>query len=166
MIVVADTTPLNYLVLLGLSDALRQMYGRVIVPEAVFTEMLRSEAPESVRRWAAAPPEWIEKVHVSELDATLPQNLGAGEREAISLALAIGADVVLMDEQIGRREAEARHLKVAGTFGILFQVSMSGTLDFPAAVQKLGELGFHASPKLEALMLARYEEAKRNGFRR
>ncbi|WP_089406642.1 hypothetical protein [Granulicella rosea] len=165
MIVVADTTPLNYLILLGFSDALREIYGRVLVPHAVLKEMLRPEAPEAVRRWAMSPPSWIEEVHVGKLDPSLPSGLGAGEREAISFALVIGADVVLIDEQLGRRQAEMRNLKVAGTFGLLFEMSMRGVLDFPAAVRRLSELGFHASPQLEARMLARYDDAKRKGFR-
>ena len=102
MIVVADTSPLNYLILLGHSDALPAIYGRVLVPDAVLIEMQHPEAPAEVRIWALAPPAWLEKRHVQQLDASLAVELGAGEREAISLALEVKADVLLIDERAGR----------------------------------------------------------------
>ena|SRR5437763_1132581 len=128
MIVVADTSPLNYLIRLGRPDVLREIYGRVLVPRAVLTEMLHPEAPTEVRAWALASPSWLEATHVQHLDASLGPELGAGEREAISLALEIRADVLLIDERTGRREAEARHIAVAGTLAVLLQASMRGYL--------------------------------------
>jgi hypothetical protein len=45
MIVIADTTPINYLLLLGRAEALQQLYGRVIVPAAVLAELQVQAAP-------------------------------------------------------------------------------------------------------------------------
>jgi hypothetical protein len=87
MIVVADTSPLNYLIRLGRPDVLREIYGRVLVPHAVLMEMQHPEAPAEVRAWASAAPAWLEAMQVRQLDASLAAELGAGEREAISLAL-------------------------------------------------------------------------------
>jgi len=42
MIVVADTSPLNYLIRLGRPYVLREIYGRVLVPRAVLVEMQRT----------------------------------------------------------------------------------------------------------------------------
>ena len=89
MIVVADTSPLNYLIRLGHPDVLREIYGRVVVPYAVLIEMQHPEAPEEVRAWASAPPAWLEAIQVRQLDESLAAELGAGEREAISLALEV-----------------------------------------------------------------------------
>jgi len=161
MIVVADTSPLNYLIRLGHPDVLREVYGRVLVPRAVLIEMQHPESPPDVRAWASAPPAWLEAMQVRQLDASLALELGDGAREAISLALAVRADVLLIDERIGRREAEARHIQVAGTLAVLLQASLRGYLDLPEALKQLRQYGFRASRPIEALMLARYEQAKK-----
>jgi predicted nucleic acid-binding protein len=49
MIVVADTTPINYLILIGEIEVLPELYGQVIIPHAVCEELLRSRAPGAVR---------------------------------------------------------------------------------------------------------------------
>ena len=161
MIVVADTSPLNYLIRLGRPDVLREIYGRVLVPRAVLIEMQHSEAPPEVRAWASAPPSWLEAMHVQQLDASLAPELGPGEREAISLALEVRADVLLIDERVGRREAEVRHIAVAGTLAVLLQASLRGYFDLPEALRQLRQCGFRASRPIEALMLARYEQGKK-----
>jgi predicted nucleic acid-binding protein len=56
MIVVADTSPLNYLVLLGHINILAYIYAEVLVPQTVLDELQDSDAPAEVRTWAAAPP--------------------------------------------------------------------------------------------------------------
>jgi predicted nucleic acid-binding protein len=94
MIVVADTSPLNYLIRLGRPEVLREIYGRVLVPRAVLTEMQHPEAPPDVCEWASAPPSWLEATEVQQLDESLASELGPGEREAISLALQVRADVL------------------------------------------------------------------------
>ncbi len=160
MIVVADTSPLNYLIRLGHPDVLREIYGRVLVPHAVLIEMQHPEAPSEVQAWASAPPAWLEEKQVRQLDGTLASELGAGEREAISLALEVNADVLLIDERAGRQEAEARQLEVAGTLAVLLQASLRGYFDFPEALRQLRQYGFRVSRAVEATMLARYERAK------
>jgi predicted nucleic acid-binding protein len=160
MIVVADTSRLNYLIRLGRPDVLQAIFGRVLVPHAVLMEMQHPEAPPEVSAWAVAPPAWLEPIQVQRLDASLAVELGAGEREAISLALEVHADVLLIDERAGRREAEARHIAVAGTLAVLLQASLRGYFDLPEAMKRLRELGFRVSRPIEELMLARYEQAK------
>jgi predicted nucleic acid-binding protein len=161
VIVVADTSPLNYLIRLGYSNLLREIYGRVLVPHAVLIELQHPEAPSEVRAWASAPPAWLEEIWVQRVDTTLATDLGAGEREAISLALEVQADVLLIDERIGRQEAEARHIEVAGTLAVLLQASLSGYLNFPEVMTQLRQIGFRASQSIEASMLVRYERARK-----
>lgn len=160
MIVVADTSPLNYLIRLGHPDVLREIYGRVLVPHAVLMEMQHPDAPPEVRAWASAPPDWLEHKQVQQLDGTLASELGAGEREAISLALEVAADVLLIDERAGRQQAEARHIEVAGTLAVLLQASLRGYFDFSEALKQLRQHGFRVSRVVEATMLARYERLR------
>ena len=60
MIVVADTSPLSYLVLLGHIDILANIYAEVLVPQTVLAELQDSDAPAEVRAWVSAPPVWLQ----------------------------------------------------------------------------------------------------------
>ncbi len=162
MIVIADTSPLNYLIRLGQSDLLRNIYGRVLVPRAVLIELKHPEAPAEVRAWASVPHTWLEETQAQQLDTTLSPELGAGEREAISLALEVRADLLLIDERAGRREAEARHIAVAGTLAVLLQASIRGYIDFPETIKQLRRCGFRTSKPIEEFVMARYEQIKKD----
>jgi predicted nucleic acid-binding protein len=99
VLVVADTSPLNYLIRLDYVDVLQELFGRVLVPRAVLLEMQHPEAPLEMRAWAASPPSWLEQRHVEHVDSSLAAELGAGECEAISVALELKAEVLLIDER-------------------------------------------------------------------
>jgi predicted nucleic acid-binding protein len=103
MIVVAETTPLNYLILIGEIDVLAKLYGRVVIPQAVQEELMRSRAPASVRAWIESPPEWLEILSPTVSDTALAK-LDAGERDAIALAEELSADQLIVDELLGRRD--------------------------------------------------------------
>ncbi len=92
MIVIADTTPLNYLVLIGRVEILPQLYGRVLIPLAVWEEFQRPETPQAVRAWIARPPAWLQIHPVERTSDPAIENLGAGECEAIALAEELHAD--------------------------------------------------------------------------
>lgn len=100
MIVVSDTTPLNYLILIGQIDLLPHLYGQVIVPTAVAHELQHLRAPATVRAWMGSPPAWLEirDVDVAEEPGTL---LDAGELAALALAELLQANILLMDDRKG-----------------------------------------------------------------
>jgi predicted nucleic acid-binding protein len=154
MIVVADTSPINYLARTGYLWILPQLFGRVLLPNAVMAEMLHPQAPPEVRALAADPPSWLEVLAVSNLAVGLPPSLGEGECEAISLALEIGADVLLIDDFAGRKEAQSRRIAARGTLAVLLQASLREHLDFPTTLERLKQLGFRVSPALEKSLLA------------
>jgi hypothetical protein len=64
MIVVADTTPLNYLIVIGHSNVLPVLYGRVLIPEAVYQELQHPRTPAVVRDKIAGHPSWLKVRHV------------------------------------------------------------------------------------------------------
>lgn len=94
MIVVSDTTPLNYLILINVIDVLPKLYGAVMIPRAVWLEMSVPLAPASVRQFVAKAPIWCQVVNVTCSDQKIA-GLGTGESEAIHLARELGADLLL-----------------------------------------------------------------------
>jgi len=97
---------------------------------------------------------------VKQVDASIPAELGIGEREAISLALEIRAHLLLIDERAGRHEAKARNIAVAGTLAVLLEEDLRGYIDFPAAMKQPRQFGFRASESIEASIMAVYKQAK------
>jgi predicted nucleic acid-binding protein len=115
MLVIADTTPLRYLVALGQDGLLPALFGQILIPPAVADELHHPKAPAAVRAWIAAPPPWLQIRPTSlQPDAAL-QRLDPGEREALLLAQELRADLVLVDEREARAEAARRALSVMGT---------------------------------------------------
>lgn len=147
MIAVADTSPLNYLLLIGCADVLPQLYERVLIPQAVYDELRSAGAPEAVRSWATALPSWVE-TRASEAPVELNPELDAGEREAISLALEVRAAAVLLDERAGRRAALEHGLTITGTLGVLEEAARRGLVDLAEVVAQLRRTNFRASPAL------------------
>lgn len=105
MIVVADTSPINYLLLIDKVDVLPELYQNVLIPQRVYAELLEARAPTIVREWGENLPAWCRVMtHALRHDASL-SGLDAGEREAIQLALDLGIDTLLIDDVAGRRQA-------------------------------------------------------------
>ena len=156
MIVIADTTPLNYLVLTNLAEILPQLYGRVLIPRAVWEEFQRPETPEAVGAWVAQPPSWLEIRPVKRSTDPVIRDLGAGEREAIVLAEELHADLLIMDDRAARRAATQRNLIVIGTLGVLAEAAERGLVDFSDAVARLKRTTFYVSPEVLNPLLERY----------
>jgi predicted nucleic acid-binding protein len=153
MIVVADTSPINYLILIGEIEILTKMYGRVVIPRAVREELLRPSAPEMVRNWMSQMPVWLE-VHtpLNGQDASLAA-LDPGERDAIILAGELRADQLIVDDRQGRHEAEKRGIPVIGTLGVIREAATLGLLDLRTAVKRLEATSFHVAPEILTRLL-------------
>lgn len=87
MIVVADASPLNYLIRLACPDILREIYGRVMVPHAVLVEMQHAEAPSEVRAWASAPPHGLKRDRRYISMRVLLPSSGPGKGKQLALPL-------------------------------------------------------------------------------
>jgi predicted nucleic acid-binding protein len=155
MTVVADTTPLNYLVLIDEIDLLPALFENVLIPQAVFDELRHSQTSTKVRQWLARPPIWLEVCQI--VGPILPSfsYLDPGEREAIQLAMERGIDTVLIDETAGRIVAQRLQLGARGTLGILERGGRLGLTSFRPALAKLEQTKFRMSTALKAAFLAR-----------
>jgi len=162
-IVVADTGPPHYLVLIGAIELLPQLFGSVLIPEAVLDELTRPRTPEPVREWVRSRPTWLE-VRPAPPVADLPLRLlGAGERDAIALAHAVGAVLLLTDDRAAASAARTEGLATTGTLGVLLRSAEGGLVDLPAALGRLRGTNFRASPGLLDALLASYWAASDGG---
>ena len=96
MRVIAGTSPLHYLVLIDHPTILPALFRRVLIPPAVAEELQRPRTPAPVRAWMGSPPAWLEVRTPCQPLVITALPLGAGEREAISLAQDLRAELLLM----------------------------------------------------------------------
>jgi len=154
MIVVADTSPLNYLIQIDCEDLLPKLFGRILIPAGVMLELSHASAPAAVKAWLNRVPGWVEVCPASLTPDAGLASLGMGEREAIQLAEEHQADLLLMDERKGRREANRRGLKTTGTLGVLVSAGELRLIDPNRAYRRLLiETTFRTSLALEAQFL-------------
>jgi len=150
MIVVADASPLNYLIQLQCDEVLPRLYRRVYAPLAVIEELRHPAAPGGVVSWLAHIPEWIEIRTVASAPDLSLEALGPGEQQAIQLAQEQHADLLLIDERKGRLEATRRGIATTGTLGVLLAAGVKGLLDAESAYRRLlRETNFRATPQVE-----------------
>ena len=156
MLVVADTSPINYLILIQHELLLPALYTHVVIPPAVQQELQDPETPLAVRAWVAHPAAWFEIRPTRHIfSVTEMPDLGDGEREAIMLAQELQADFLVIDEEDGRREAHSRALTITGTLGVLERAAIRGLIDLPTALARLQATTFRARPALFQDLLAR-----------
>lgn len=159
MIVVADTTPLRHLIAIGKADLLRILYGTVIIPAAVWSELHAESTPDLVKTWLAAEPDWvnIRSPRETEDDDPWLSVLDQGERDALRLAIDLKADLLLMDDREGRACALSLHLPVTGTLGILERADTLHLLqNFEQTLADLESSGFYLSARLRDAAIERH----------
>jgi predicted nucleic acid-binding protein len=153
MIVIADTSPLNYLIVIGAADLLPFLYGSIHIAPACASELSAPGTPEGVRRWFENKPDWL--LVTAPQDTSDPRfvRLDIGEREAIALAVQLTADLVLIDERDGRAAARACGLTVVGTLRVLADAAAMGAVDLAEAFARLRSTTFRGDPRLMDLLL-------------
>jgi predicted nucleic acid-binding protein len=157
-VVVADATPLHYLILIDAVQILQRLFERIHVPSEIRDELTRKAAPPSVRTWMQQPPEWLIILPAPAEDPSLAA-LDPGERAAIAVAESISADLLLIDEREGATLARQRGLAVTGTLGVLDLASQAGLIDLRDAFARLQTTNFRYPPSLLEILLE--EERKR-----
>ncbi|WP_019503028.1 DUF3368 domain-containing protein [Pseudanabaena sp. PCC 6802] len=129
MIAVSDTSPINNLAAINQLHLLHQIYGTIIIPEAVYRELTDPNFPVAGAT-EVQTLDWIQTSVVRNriVVATLVNELDIGEAEAIALALEVHADWVLIDERRGRLLAASLKLRYTGILGILVEAKSQGLI--------------------------------------
>ena len=156
--VVSNTTPLISLLKLDRLDLLQSLYGQINIPEAVYKEI---EAGKSKGFYQdLSQIDWINIIQIkNELAVKYFIDLDAGEAEAIVLATELSADLIVLDEKLGRLHAKHADLKVTRTLGILTKAKIQGLVpELKPLLNELIEKGIWISERLKAEVLFKVEE--------
>ena len=149
MIVVSDTSPITALLSIRKIDLLRQLYDDVGIPSAVAQELLA---------YHDTLPDFIQTISVgnSPLLEQLKHRLDPGEAEAIVLAKDVHADLLLIDETLGREVARHERLPVIGLMGVLLIAKKRSLIASVCdLIERLEvEAGFYLSRRVKERILA------------
>jgi uncharacterized protein len=124
VIVISDTSAITNLAAIQHLQLLPQLYNQIIIPEAVYRELVDIDppVPGTIEIQAAS---WVEIRQVLNRDVVerlqRDVRLDLGESEAIALALELNADLLLIDERRGRAEADRLGIRITGVLGILVE---------------------------------------------
>jgi uncharacterized protein len=127
MLVVADTTPIHYLVLTGRDHVLPRLYREIVVPKQVLSELLHEGTPHSVFQWASSPPDWLQ---VRSGNPDLYPLLDPGEAAAARI----------MAQRLG--------FVTVGTIGILAAAHNAGLVNFDDSIRILRNTNFHLTDEI------------------
>lgn len=156
MIVISNTSPITNLAAVGQIDLLRQLYEKVIIPQAVYDELTSGsgEQPGSVEVQTLG---WVETRSVTDraLVVALQMELDDGEAEAVALAKELAADLLLLDERRGRATAARLDLRCIGLLGALIEAKQKGYVSAikPVLADLIEKAGFWISQPLYARVL-------------
>lgn len=158
MIVVSDTSPITNLSAIGQLDLLRQLYINLVIPTAVYNEMVEVDKPVPGGVEVQTLP-WIQTQTIVDSQRvieiqTRQDNIDLGEAEAIVLALELKADLLLMDERRGTF-ATSYGLNVTGLLGVLLQAKRGGLISTvkPLIDQLIEQADFRVSSQLYMTIL-------------
>lgn len=150
-VAVSDTSVLIGLHHLNLLNSLSFFYRQVLVPAPVRTEFLRRDDQRSrevalnvlTERGLFSP---CDDFDTPQVELYRLNKMEGAEAEALSQLHIRNADVLLIDERIGRRIAEREMSEVHGTLSVLARLHKLTIVDYWTAFDKLvSELNMHFS---------------------
>jgi predicted nucleic acid-binding protein len=151
MIVVSDTSAIINLAIIGRLDLLHQLYSEIVIPAAVYQEIVVQGAGKPGAVEVQTQP-WFKQQAVVDTAfvSQLRRDLDDGEAEAIVLAREMSADLLLIDDQAARLHAARLGLRFIGLLGVLLEGKKAGLL---ATVKQLlddliSQAGFRVRPSL------------------
>jgi uncharacterized protein len=151
--------PLIYLSVLGRLPLLQELFAEVLLPDAVYEEVVLQGhgLPGSNETKAGVEDGWLRRVAVQNralVDALLSE-LDIGEAEAIALARELGLQRILMDDRSCRAKARSMGLRVTGTIGVVLLARSNGIdVDLKHDLDLLIQHNFRISHELYEQLIA------------
>jgi predicted nucleic acid-binding protein len=155
-IVIVNSTPIIVLLGIGRLDILKSIYGEIIIPQAVYDEIVVKDAH------ALASYSWIIVRTISNTAAkeAFVSALHDGEVEVMLLAKELDAGLVIIDDGLARKHAKYLGLSVAGTMGVLLRAKENGDINtLKPVLDELLEKGFYISDDIYRKVLQLADEA-------
>ena len=147
--VIVNSTPIIALYEIDKLDLLRQMYGKIIIPKAVYMEV--SEKDDGLKETIDKFSDWINVVNLSsDADKVMYKaKLHDGEVEVMMLAKELNADLVIIDDYPARQTAKYLNLKLTGTVGVMLKAKQNGYIEeVMPIIYRMIEKGIYFSDKL------------------
>lgn len=151
--IVVDASPLILLCKGRLPHLLSQLFGEVLIPGAVWDEVLAGGAEDAAAQLLPGVA-WAQRVEIPTVDpAVALWNLGAGEAEVLSFARNLPHCRAMVDDAAARACAKTLNIPVLGTGGALVLAQRRGLIAAVApALEELRAAGFWLSEELEAAL--------------
>jgi len=126
MTIVSDSSIITNLLQVGQVEILPAVFGKILIPEAVFEELSILD----VQRQVVIQFSWLEICPIQDiaLVSELLQTIDIGESEAIVLAIETHAEYLLMDGRKGRGKAKEFGIQVTGLLGVLLKAKSNGII--------------------------------------
>jgi predicted nucleic acid-binding protein len=158
--IVCNTSPLILLAKIQRLDLLIQLYHELIIPKAVLNEISARSSEEANQILTLLKDGKLNLREASKAAVEgLPEDLGPGEREAIGLAIETGADLVILDDQLGRRVSRSKGMPITGTVGVLIEARERGLIhSLRHEMDRLIEAGMWISELFYHRILKEYGE--------
>ena len=154
--VISNTTPILSLLKIDKLNLLKELYGKIIIPEAVFREIENGKEKPYYKDLTKI--DWIEIQKIKNKSSRAYfTDLDEGEAEVLILANEQNADLIIMDEIIGRRYVKHLGINLTGTIGVLLKAKNRGLIgSVKNLLTELTEKGTWLNPGLisKILMLA------------
>ncbi len=156
--IVSNTTPIISLLKIGRLDLLQKLYRQIYIPSEVFEEIEAGKTKEYYKDLSKI--DWIRITEIQNKQAIkFFLDLDAGEAEAIILATEINADLIILDEKLGRFHAKHADLKITGTIGMLIKAKSKGLVkELKPLLDELTDKDVWIGEKLKNEILKRVDE--------
>ena len=151
MVVVADTSPVAALIHLNKLHLISMLYGKVYIPATVAVELnTLVQFGYDISFLEEKQTYIVQKAANELLVRNLCEYLDEGEAEAIALAKELHADLLLIDERLGKQFAEAEAIHCKGVIGILIEAKQQKLVQFikPLLDDLIHDLKFRLSEKV------------------
>ena len=156
--IVSNTTPIISLLKLNRLELFHKIYKQIYIPTAVYNEIEEGKAKGYYKDLSKI--DWINIIEIQDKQAVKYfLDLDAGEAEAIVLATELNADLIILDEKLGRFHAKHADLKVTGTIGILIKAKSEGLIEkLKPLLNELTDKEVWISEKLKSEILKKVGE--------
>ena len=161
--IVSNATPIINFGKAGVLDILKECFINILIPRAVYNEIMeKKENSECVALRKAIDEGWI-NIEDNEINPLLKtNNLGKGEKEAISLAINKKA-LLLIDDDSAKSYASVLGVEAHGSFYVLYLACVKKIIDKNKAKEIFEGVireGFYISTDVYSTFLKLLEEIK------